>query len=106
MITEDQLEQHCLDWFRDVGYEYANGYDIAHDGDVPEREDYKQVLLTGRFLDALRRINLHIPVATLEERLVHVLIKRNPFTVDGEKASHCGDMAELYSETYSRMSLL
>ena len=75
MITEDQLEQLCLDWFRDVGYEYANGYDIAHDGDVPEREDYKQVLLTGRFLDALRRINPQIPVGTLEEQVVHVLSK-------------------------------
>lgn len=44
MITEDQLEQLCLDWFREGGYEYANGYDISHDGEASEREDYKQVL--------------------------------------------------------------
>ncbi len=88
MITEDQLEQLCLDWFREGGYEYANGYDIAHDkvngearegalgyGESPEREDYKQVLLTGRLLDALQRINPQIPVATLEEQVVHVLSK-------------------------------
>ena len=35
MITEDQLEKLCLDWFREGGYEYVNGYDIAHDG-VPQ----------------------------------------------------------------------
>lgn len=75
MITEDQLEQLCLDWFREGGYEYANGYDIAHDGEAPEREDYKQVLLTGRLLDALQRINPQIPVPTLEEQVVHVLGK-------------------------------
>ena len=75
MITEDQLEQLCLDWFREGGYEYANGYDIAHDGDTPERDDYKQVLLAGRLLDALQRINPQIPVATLEEQVVHVLSK-------------------------------
>ncbi len=75
MITENQLEQLCLDWFREGGYEYANGYDIAHDGEAPEREDYKQVLLTGRLLDALQRINPQIPVATLEEQVVHVLSK-------------------------------
>lgn len=75
MINEDQLEQLCLDWFREGGYEYANGYDIAHDGEAPERDDYKQVILTGRLLDTLQRINPQIPVATLEEQVVHVLSK-------------------------------
>ncbi len=75
MISEDQLEQLCLDWFREGGYEYANGYDIAPDGDAPEREDYRQVILTGRLLDALQRINPHIPRAALEEQVVHVLSK-------------------------------
>ena len=75
MITEDQLEQLCLSWFRDGGYEYANGYDIAHDGVAPERTDYKQVLLTGRLLDALQQINPQIPVPTLEEQVVYVLSK-------------------------------
>lgn len=36
MISEDQLEQLCLDWFREQGYEYAYGPDIAADGDNPE----------------------------------------------------------------------
>lgn len=37
MITEDQLEQLCLEWFQSIGYDYANGYNIAPDGDTPER---------------------------------------------------------------------
>ena len=26
MITEDQLEQLCLDWFHTIGYDYTCGY--------------------------------------------------------------------------------
>jgi len=33
MITEDQLEQLCLDWFKSIGYDYICGYDIALDGE-------------------------------------------------------------------------
>ncbi len=29
MITEDQLEKLCLDWFKSIGYDYICGYDIA-----------------------------------------------------------------------------
>lgn len=75
MITEDQLEQLCLTWFREGGYEYAYGPEIAYDGEVPERVDYRQVVLSGRLLDVLQRINPHIPVATLEEQAVHLLTK-------------------------------
>lgn len=88
MVTEDQLEQLCLGWFREGGYEYANGYDIAHDmvngearegtlgyGEAPGQEDYKQVLLTGQLLYALQRINPHISRTTLKEQFVHVMSK-------------------------------
>ncbi|NMV21680.1 hypothetical protein HKB23_04610, partial [Vibrio parahaemolyticus] len=53
MITEDQLEQLCLDWFTDQGYLYKNGYDIAPDSDSPERDDYHQVVLKQRLLERL-----------------------------------------------------
>lgn len=41
MITEEQLEQLCLNWFQSIGYETVCGYDIAPDGDIPERVDYR-----------------------------------------------------------------
>jgi type I restriction enzyme R subunit len=44
LITKDKLEQLCLDWFRDQGWEYAYGPDIAPDSDNPERRDYRQVI--------------------------------------------------------------
>ena len=35
MLTEDQLEQQCLGWFREGGWETVFGPDIAHDGAAP-----------------------------------------------------------------------
>ncbi|HPK50732.1 MAG TPA: hypothetical protein PKY24_13760 [Opitutaceae bacterium] len=32
MITEDELEQPCLGWFREGGGETVFGPDLAHDG--------------------------------------------------------------------------
>lgn len=59
MITEDQLEQLCLAWFRDQAWDYAYGPDIVPDGDSPERREYRQVVLRdhagkgdARFFDA------------------------------------------------------
>lgn len=73
MITENQLEQLCLDWFRASGYEVFAGKDIAPESDTPEREDYRQVLLTARLLDALLKINPHIPRLILEEQVIDAI---------------------------------
>ena len=31
LIFESQVEELCVDWFKDIGYEYKCGYDIAPD---------------------------------------------------------------------------
>lgn len=67
MINEDTLEQVCLTWFQDIGYHYANGYDIAPDGSNPEREDYHQVILKQRLLNQLSIINPELPQNALEQ---------------------------------------
>lgn len=66
MITEDQLEQQCLDWFQSQGYSYVCGYDIAPDGASPERDDYHQVILKQRLLNQLEIINPELPLVALE----------------------------------------
>ncbi|MGV6816914.1 MAG: type I restriction endonuclease subunit R [Thiotrichales bacterium] len=87
-INEDQLEQHCLDWFREVGYDYANGYDIAPDGEASEREDYRQIVLTGRLLDALARINPQIPQSALEEAAHTISKPEHPSLIQNNRAFH------------------
>ena len=87
-VTEDHLEQLALTWFQDAGWEFRHGPDIAPDGEVPERSDYRQVLLTGRLLEALRRINPDVPGPVLED-VVHRLAKpQHPSLVLNNRAFH------------------
>ena len=72
-MTEDQLEREALGWLADVGYTLAFGPDIAPDGDSPERDNYRQVVLTGRLRAAIDRLNPGIPAAAREDGLKQVL---------------------------------
>ena len=88
MITEDQLEQLAIVWFQDSGWEYRHGPDIAPDGDMPERADYRQVLLQGRLFDALRRLNPDVPNAVLEEVLHRVAKLHEPSVIQSNRSFH------------------
>ena len=88
MITEDQLEQLCLTWFQEIGYDYVCGYDIAPDGNSPERSDYRQIILPARLLSALQKINPHIPAATLEQVALHIAKPETPILIKNNKAFH------------------
>ena len=35
MLTEQQIEDHCLTWFADTGWQVVNGLEIAPDSDQP-----------------------------------------------------------------------
>jgi len=52
-LDEDQVEIATVDYFHELGYEYAFGPDIAPDGPAAERADYGQVVLGQRLRDAL-----------------------------------------------------
>ena len=88
MITEDQLEQLCLEWFQTLGYDYANGYDIAPDGDFPERSDYRQIILQDRLIQQLQIINPHIPLATLEAVTQQLAKPETLILIKNNKAFH------------------
>ena len=44
-MNEEQLENLCLDWFREGGWDVLHGPDIAPDGSNPLRSDYAQTIL-------------------------------------------------------------
>jgi len=72
LITEDHLEQQCLDWFKELGYAYAFAPDLAPDGTTPERTDFRQVILTGRLRSALQRLNPEVPGSTIESAVLQL----------------------------------
>ena len=87
-ITEDQLEQQCLDWFKELGYQYQNGYDIAPDGNAPEREDYHQVTLRQRLIDKLETLNPGLPYDTRVEIAKTVDTPQTPILIKNNRAFH------------------
>tara|TARA_B100000315_G_C14490205_1_gene547231 strand:+ start:929 stop:1123 length:195 start_codon:yes stop_codon:yes gene_type:complete len=56
-LTEDHVEQACLDWLDELGYGVLHGPDISPDGDKPERAAYDVVILIDRFNAAFKQIN-------------------------------------------------
>jgi len=88
MITENQLEQLTLDWFKSIGYDYICGYDIAPDGDTPERTDYRQIVLFDRLLTQLKKINPHIPVSVLDIVSHQIAKPETPILVKNNKTFH------------------
>ena len=88
MITENQLEQLCLDWFTDQGYLYKSGYNIAPDGDTPERDDYHQVVLKQRLLERLEILNPELPLDCLNVIVNTVSIPNTPVLIKSNQAFH------------------
>lgn len=88
MITEDQLEQLCLDWFRELNYDYVNGYDIAPDGSTPEREDFQQVTLRERLINKLVKLNPLVPFDNLVEVAKTVVTPETPVLIKSNRIFH------------------
>lgn len=68
-MNEEQLEELCLDWFRDNGWEVLHGPDIAPDGKDPKRKDLAQVILIEELQRTFERINPHLPTDCFEQVL-------------------------------------
>ena len=68
-MNETQLENLCLDWFLENGWEVVHGIDIAPDSSNPLRKDYKQVLIESDLHAAFERLNPHLPINCFEQVL-------------------------------------
>lgn len=87
-MTEDQLEQLCLEWFDDTGWETCHGSDIAHDGAAPERDDYQQVLLRADLEKAIRTLNPQLPDDAVQQAVAQVSKPQSPDLVLSNRAFH------------------
>ncbi|EPM1750900.1 TPA: type I restriction endonuclease subunit R [Klebsiella variicola] len=88
MLSEDDLEQQCLQWFAEQGWDVLHGPDIAPDGDNPLRASFHDVFLRPVMLEQLQTINPHIPVSVLEEVIQHIAHAHSPDLVVSNKAFH------------------
>ncbi|RUO76448.1 type I restriction endonuclease subunit R [Pseudidiomarina taiwanensis] len=88
LVTEDQVELQSIDWFKDLGYQYVCGYDIAVDGETPERTDYRSVVLKDRLLSALTRMNPDIPKSAIETALSQLMNPNIPALMSCNRQVH------------------
>ena len=88
LVTEDQVELLSIDWFKELGYQYKCGYDIAPDGDEPERIDYRSVVLQDRLQSALVRINPDIPTSTIKTALSQLINPNIPALMSCNRQVH------------------
>ncbi len=73
LITEEQVELQSIEWFKELGYEYKDGYEIAPEGANPERDDFRQVILEERLRSALIRINPDIPSQIINNSMPEII---------------------------------
>ena len=66
-MNEEELENLCLDWFREGGWDVVYGPDIAPDGTDPQRDDYAQVILKHDLEVAFTHINPQLPHECFEQ---------------------------------------
>ena len=88
LVTEDLVENQTIEWFKEIGYQYVCGYDLAFDGGAPEREDYISVILKGRLSSALQRLNPDLPQASIDHALTELLNPNTPGLLNCNRLFH------------------
>ena len=72
LITEEQVEMQSIEWFKELGYQYKDGCEIAPEGVNPERDDFRKVILEDRLRSALIRNNPEVPIRTIESAVLQL----------------------------------
>ena len=87
-ITESEVEEACLEWFRGLGYPVAHGPDLEPEGPACEREAFDKVVLEDRLKNALARLNKHLPSDAQEEAFRKVLRAHSPSLIANNRHFH------------------
>lgn len=65
-LCESAVEEMAIKELQSLGYTYISGIDLAPDAPNPERSGYGDVLLSGRLMAALSKLNPTIPSNALQ----------------------------------------
>ena len=87
-MNETQLENLCLDWFAENGWEVVHGIDIAPESSNSLRKDYKQILIEADLQAAFERLNPHLPVSCFEQVLLKLSKPESLDLVTNNRAFH------------------
>ena len=88
LIIEEQVELQSIEWFKELGYEYKNGLDIAPEGNNPERDDFRKVILKDRLKSSLTRLNPDIPIETINNASSEIFNPNTPGLLQSNREMH------------------
>ena len=88
MINEEQVEQLAIDWFKELGYDYLCGYDIAPDSENPQRKNYEEVLLPFKLDAALTKLNPSLPATAIDDALDKLNKHEHSSLIQNNRAFH------------------
>ena len=78
-LIESDVEQVALEWLKTLGWATAYGPDIGPDAQNPERDDYDQVVLEQRLLDALAGLNPNLPSTALDDAVRKLMLPQGRY---------------------------
>jgi len=87
-LREGDVEQQALEWFEELGYIVANGYDVSPDGKKPERQSFSDVVLIERLRRKINEINPEMPEEAKEEAIKKILRTDSQKLIENNKAFH------------------
>lgn len=89
-FTESDAEEAALEIFRELGYEYLYGPDIAPapEGARPERNSYSDVVLAERLRKALAKVNPKISAEAREEALKKIIRQESQKLILNNESFH------------------
>ena len=85
---ESVVEEAAIAWLTELGWQHVSGPVLAPDGESPERDSYRAVVLEGRLRRALARINDHLPREALDEVVRAVTRLDSPSLEERNHAFH------------------
>lgn len=88
MINEEQVELLAIEWFKELGYDYLLGYEIAPDSQNPHRTNYQEVILNVKLQTALIKLNPNIPLEAIEEAIDILKKSQHATLIQNNRAFH------------------
>ena len=88
MINEEQVELLAIEWFKELGYDYLLGYEIAPDSQNPHRTNYQEVVLNAKLQSALVKLNPTIPLVAIEEAIDILKKSQHATLIQNNRAFH------------------
>ena len=77
-MTENILEETCLYWLNELGWNTVHGADIAPETPDAERDSYSEVILEDRLRASLSQINPDVPAVGIDEAVKKLLVTNSP----------------------------